>query len=363
LNCRPSTQPPEAELFTSSNPALVRRPQVQVVLNDSVTLLPTTVDVVHHATYTASTFRIRIPLTGNPDLQIYDWSDLNSARVRIQISLDSGVPFVDLIEGSTDILELNPVTGVIQLEGRDLSCSLLDTKMPTDFQNQTPTEIARVLAIKHGLTPVIATTSAYVGRLYSNNYNITSLAQYSKLASDWDVLALVARSEGCDLFVNGTELVIQPQISRSDAPQYVRLSELTDLRLFKVPALAGGGVVTVTSWNSATGALASGTSNIGSARNTDSNASDSQSKYTLVRPNLSVSAAQTLATREASQTMRNSQSVQFTMPAEYLLDPHRPIRLEGTNTSFDDIYGIDTIARSYRPKSGLTQTVRARVLV
>jgi hypothetical protein len=48
------------------------------------------------------------------------------------------------------------------------------------------------------------------------------------------------------------------------------------------------------------------------------------------------------------------------MPGELALTPRQPIRLEGTGTSFDQIYWIDEITRSIDVATGFTQRLRAR---
>ena len=346
-----------------NNNAVVRQPHLRAILNDTVVLVPHSAQVTHHSSYAAGSFRLLVPLTGNPALAIADWAAIDRVRLRIQIRVYPHEAYADLIEGYVDIITINPVTGGVYLEGRDLSASLLDSKTPIDFQNLTSTEIVAQLCQRHGLTPVGANTAGYAGRYYGDTHNVLSLAQFAKLTSDWDILATLAQGAGNDLFVEGSNLYFQPGVAISDAPQNLLVSDLTDLRMTRSLPLSGGTMVTIASWNSALG-VAVHESHDTRSRTVEANAATRPSSaFTVLRPNLQPSGAQTLAGQLARSIASDAMSIHFTMPGDVALSVRRPIRLAGSGTAFDVNYRIDTINRVFRSNSGLSQKVMAKILI
>ena len=213
----------------------------------------------------------------------------------------------------------------------------------------------------HNLNAVITDTSRFAGRYYATDSNMTSLSQYAKLSSDWDILVALAQAENYDLYVSGTTLYFQPTASIIGAPQSVPYSSLIDLRMNRALALATGIAVTVQSWDSATATAVSETCNPSAFQNSGKSGATSGAQWLTIRPNLSSDTAGVLAQQIADSMYGKSMSLDLTMPGDSTMDVRQPVELYGSNTSFDQIYEIDSIMRSFRSNSGFIQTIRARL--
>ena len=350
-------------LSFSNNNGIMRQPRLRAVLNDITILIPYSAQITHHSSFAAGSYRLLVSLAGNSSLTVADWVDIGQVRIRIQVCVYPHEAYSDLIEGYVDSIDINPITGSVHLEGRDLSASLLDTKTPTDFQNLSSTEIVTRLSHRHGLTPVGLPTTGYAGRHYADIYNVMSMAQFAKLSSDWDILSILAQTAGRDLFVDGTDLHFQPRVTISDVPQDLVVSDLMDLRMIRSLPHSGGTAVTIASWNSALGVAVNESHDTRAPTGLASAATRPSPTFTVLRPNLQSSAAQTLATQMARSIASDAMSIQFTMPGDVALSARRPLRLAGSGTAFDVSYQIDTINRVFRANSGLSQKVLAKMLV
>ena len=354
---------PEAALSFSHDAPIVRAPRLRAVVNETVIVGPSSAHVTHHSSCIAATFSLLIPLTGASGPNIQQWLSFNKIHVKIQIATTPAGQFTDLIEGYCDTIQVHPTSRYLRLDGRDRSASLLDSKTSADFQNQTASEIVTSLADRHGLTPVTASISDFVGRRYASNTNIVTLTQFAKLTSDWDILVALAQAHGYDLFVVGTSLYFQPSATTSGPAQDIPYPSLLGIRMSRSLSLSNGVQVTVASWNSAIGSAIAESADTKPSNSSDNLTQAPTRKYTMMQPNLSSANAKALATQVAETISGEAMSIQFEMPGEISLDPRRPIRLSGSGTNFDTIYKIATIVRSYRSHSGFSQAVRAKSLV
>jgi hypothetical protein len=341
----------------------VRMPRLRAILNGSICVGPQTAQITHYSSFSAASYNLVVPLTANAPLTAADWAAFGRIRVKIQVAASPTEPYIDLIDGYSDTIQIHPISGWVCLEGRDLSASMLDSKTPADFQNQSSAEIVQLLCERHGLTPVVASIGGYAGRHYGQNNTILTLAQYAKLASDWDILVTLGQASGYDLFVDGTDLYFQPGVSASESTQYIFASNLTDLRMTRLLPLSGGSAVTVASWNSALGRAVTATGVASASGNSAGPAAQPMTQYTAMRPNLIPISAQALASQIVQSIGAEAMSIQFTMPGDTSLSARYPIRLEGSGTAFDLTYRIESIARTFRSRSGFSQTVRAKLSV
>lgn len=336
-----------------------RSPRLRAILNGTVVVGAIAATVAHTASCGAATFSLSVSLAENANLDTAYWANLTEARVKIQVSPRAPEPYMDLIEGYCDSIQLHPISGVVRLDGRDLSASLLDTKTPTDFQNLTPTEIVTLLAKAHGLTPIVASTAANAGRHYGNISNILSLSQFAKLTSDWDVLVELAQASDFDLYVSGTALYFQQRQIAYENPQYIKYSELMDIKMDRLLPLSNGVDLTVLSWNSADQYAVTQTVDTSMARKSSDAGTWPARKYTVMRPNLSAASAQALARRVAQSLSAAAMSIKFTMLGDAAMTVRRPVVLQGTDTIFDRPFKIESLTRSFRSRSGFSQVVRA----
>ena len=336
----------------NSTGAAPRSPRLRVLLNGTTEIAPHYAEIAHTASYAAATFTIAIPLAGHPDLNAGFWLASNQPEIQIQVALNAWSPYLELISGRCDSMHLNPMSGVVRLQGRDRAASLLDTKSSIVYQNRTSAEIATDLATRHGLTPAVAPSSGYAGRYYANETQLSSLVQFSKLASDWDILVSLAQLEDFDLYVTGSTLTFQPHTAATQAPQSIDARHLMDLQISRRLTLSGGVNTSVRSWDSANQTFVSASGN-------SPGSSTDAPRYSVIKPNLSPQMAKTLASQMASDIYRNSMHVAMTMPGSTDLSIRTPLRLTGLAIPLTQIFEIEIIKRSFRSKSGFVQNIFA----
>jgi hypothetical protein len=119
--------------------------------------------------------------------------------------------------------------------------------------------------------------------------------------------------------------------------------------------LAGDIEVTVKSWNSRQSNVYTQTARGGSASK-----SGATQSYVLVRPNLLPEQALKLAQNWLATLVQHERVITALMPGELTLNPRSIVGLEGTGTTFDQAYRVDTIERRLRFDGGFVQYVCAK---
>lgn len=337
-----------------------RSPALRLIANGQPIAGVVEAEVTANNHFATDRFSARIAL--GPDFPTVApfWAAADQILVDVQFSLD-GAGFRSLVQGLVDSVVLDPVTTLVRIEGRDLTAALIETRTQEAFANRTSSEIATLLAQRHGLTPTVTPTTTPVGRYYQNEHDRITLNQFSRATTEWDLLVFLARQEGFDVFVQGTALFFQPPQNDAD-PHVLHPADLSDLRLQRSLTLARDIEVTVKSWNSrqknafaqtakASGRRSPGGSSLGPQR---------PQRYVLVRPNLTPDQALQLAQRKLAELTQHERVVEAGMPGELTLTPRSQIVLAGTGTDFDQTYFVDAIERTLSPQTGFTQRIRAK---
>lgn len=322
----------------------------------------------------AGWFRVVVALGADAVFTAAVFASMTDATAQILVGLGApGLPpaaatWQSLITGTVDDIVLDMVEGTAHLTGRDFSALLIDSLTAETFSNNTASEIAQTLALRHGLTPVVTPTATPVGRYYQNGHDLSSLYQASVTITQWDLLTSLAETEGFDLFIQDRSLIFAPPLKdRQPAiwqwmPGGGESSTMTTLRMERSLALARDIIVTVQSWNSRQAqmitqtvrASAEGVLHWGAQR-----ASTLATTYVVLRPNLTPEQAMALATQTLADLSRHERVVTATMPGELALAPRSLVSLQGTGTEFDQTYGVDEIIRRISLREGFMQTVRA----
>ena len=222
---------------------------LRVVANGSVLAGAMEAEIVSNNHYAADRFTASVALDASLGSGPAFWASQADIAVDIQASLDGGVSYVSLLQGRVDTIDLDPIARVVRISGRDLSAALIETRTQETFANRTSSEIAELLASRHGLESQVTPTITAVGRYYQDEHDRITLDQFSRAISEWDLLVFLARQEGFDVFVSGSGLYFQPPTQSVDAVVF-RPTDLIDLRLERSLTLARDIEVTVKSWNS-----------------------------------------------------------------------------------------------------------------
>ena len=226
-----------------------RTPSVQLLVDGRPVAGVIQAEVIANNHYAADSFRSILALGADPNATAAFWAGTGSVLVDLRFSLDQS-GYVSLIQGEIDSIAIDPASGTVELDGRDLTARLIEARTQETFSNRTASEIATLLAQRHGLTPVVTATSTPVGRYYQNEHDRITLDQFGHATTEWELLVFLARQEGYDLFVQGTSLYFQPP-GGTVAPAFVLQPDaLIGLRLHRSLTLAKDIEVTVKSWNS-----------------------------------------------------------------------------------------------------------------
>jgi len=258
-----------------------------------------------------------------------------------------------MVLGPVDRVTVDPAFNEVVVEGRDLTASLIEARTQESFENQTASEIATILALRHGLVPVITETTGLVGRNFQNDHVRTTLDQHARSTTEWDLLVRLAELEGFDVWVGGQVLYFAPLASDLE-PLVLRPQDCISMRLERSVALTAGVSVSVKSWD------CRGTQTISQTASTSASG-DGAAGYVLVRPNMTVDAAQVLANRAVSLMAQHGRVLTIDMPGDLRTNPRGLLGIEDTGTDFDGLYLITAVERRMSFDHGFYQTVEARI--
>ncbi len=271
-----------------------------------------------------------------------------------------------LIYGMADEIHYDPVGGTVELTGRDLTALLIDTKASEHFANQTSSQIATTLANRHGLTPVVTTTTAKAGDFYKDDHASTTQEQ-----SEWDLLAYLADIEGFQVYVRGQELHFEPKPDSAADPYVIEwtapnseswhpASNAITLSFSRALTVARGVTVEVHSWNAKKKKGFSAfwpTSSKGAAPG-QSSAKAQVHRFTFA--GLTQDKAIQRAKALYEQIIAHEMNLTAYLPGDSLLTCETPVQVRGTGSQFDQLYYPDNVSRTLSADEGYRMNVRAK---
>ncbi len=341
-------------------PSRIRFPRLAVLANGTPVAGAIEAQVFSNNHYAADRFSVTIALNADPSNAAF-WSGTADILLDVRMSLD-GVGFASVVQGAVDLVDLDPVQGVIRVEGRDLAAALIESRTQETFANRTSSEIAQLFAGRHNLVAQVTETRTPVGRYYQDEHDRITLGQFSRATTEWDLLVFLAQQEGFDVFVSGTTLHFQPPTG-ADVALTLSPEAVLDLRLERSLTLARDIEVTVKSWNSRQQSAFTQTARAhgrGQGAGLGGGRAGPPQRYVIVRPNLTSDQALQLAQQKLAELTRHERVISVTMPGELTLTPRSLITLQGTGTDFDQTYYVDTIERHLHLESGFTQHLRCK---
>ena len=346
-------------MLPNSSASAARQPLARLIANGNAINGILMAEVLANNYYAADQFRVSVALGADPVATLAFWGDIGGVLFDVQFSLD-GVGYSSLIQGHADDLDIDFQQGAVQIRGRDLSAGLIDSRTQETFSNRTASEVATILAGRHDLIPVVTQTTTPVGRYYENEHDRVTLGEFSHATTEWDLLVFLARQEGFDVFVQGTNLYFQPRTAQSPPAMVIQPTDVASLKLARSLTLARDIQVTVKSWNTRQKnaftqtvrghAVSGGTLASGGGVQT----------YVYVRPNLTPDQALKFAESRLNEISRHERVVDIVMPGELTLTARSTVLLDGTRTDFDQVYYVDTIERSISFQGGFSQQIRAK---
>ena len=332
-----------------------RAPRLRVLAGGVVLPGVTEASVIASGGFAADFFRVRAAAGGDAQAVLAQ----PVLPVDVQVALGPLGAFVSLVQGNADAVGLDPVAGVLTIEGRDYAALLIEARTQETFANQTASEIAAQLAARHGLIPDVQPTTTPVGRYWELEHDSLTLAAGARATTEWDLLAMLAGWEGFDLWVSGATLHFRPPDMLavppvlSAVPTLAGPPDFSALRLDRALSFAGDIVVTVKSWHSRLGSATTQAA-------TRARGAGQAQEYAFVVPNLSPEAASLLAGRRLAEIASHELLLRGEMPGELSLSPRMAFQLMGTGTMFDTLWRIDEIERRISLRGGFAQSVVAR---
>jgi hypothetical protein len=279
-------------------------------------------------------------------------------KIEIQVALDAA-GFVSVFTGLADSHSYDPLTRVIQVQGRDGAAVFIDTRITDTYRNLTSSQVAQKIAAGHGLTAQVTATTTLIGRYYDADNDVTTAGSFSRAVSEWDLLCLLGQKEGFVPYVSGSVLYFQAAPSPppvftiwiTEAAGGARSSNALTLKLERSLTMARDVTVSVKSWHSGKKASVVGSAVTKSkAPATDSTVPPSN--YVFYIPNLTHAQADAAAQRLAQDIAQHERVISFSVPGA-VLTPAHVISLAGTGTDYDGIqYFPDSISNSVSVNGG-----------
>lgn len=263
--------------------------------------------------------------------------------------------------GRVDNVHYDPVTGTITTTGRCISALLVDAKTTEKWVNKTSSQIATILAARHGLTPRVTPTSTPVGSYYQIDH-----ATMTDARTEWDLLTRLAKIERYTVYVRGQTLFFQPLSMANSATPYPVLwiepsasqgyssSSAKELKLEKSLAVSRGIIVVASAWNDVAGTWVRA-SYSGPAR-----PGPNPQKYAYSRHNLSQASLDSFVRAQYAELVAYEMRISVELPGDDALDTTMTVVLSGTETPFDQVYYPDSVKRHFDFKTGYTMTLSAK---
>jgi phage protein D len=349
-------------LILSQQSLPVRSPRIKAMANGTMMLGAVEARIFSTSCSGADWFTLTCLICDDLASSPTFWSSESDITLDLQISVDRGRSYVSLIQGKVDTVSIDPILGIIQVEGRDFTASLLASNTQQVFINLTSSEIVLQIAQRHGLTPVVTNTTEIVGNFDTYGRNYITLNQFSKSMTDWDLLAVLASMEQFTVFVSGSTLYFGPLETSAGKVLMVTPADVLELRMERTLPLGSNFQVTIKSWNCwhkqsvVTSVTASSESQ---SEQKGEDPSQLTSQFVLTRPNLSSADASTLASQQITQIAQHERVVEFEIPGELSLTARDQVMLAGTNSNFDQSYLIESIERRIS-QQGFVQHIRAK---
>ena len=346
-------------------PGTVRNPVPLVTINGSTFAGIESAEITTTNTFQASTWQVEASVSKNPNYNLAWWDKQTQVQVKIFIGYGTAQP-TRLLTGNVDFYSFSLEKNRITISGRDMTALLIDTKTADSYTNQTASEIATIIAQKHGLTPAVTATSTPVGTYYASNHTHTASGSLSRATTEWDMLVYLAQQVGFDVFVDDMTLYFQPPATASTPPYLVPWSvgpdgvpnaPIENLTLEHNLMMAPGVSVTIISWNSQTNQRVAATAK---TPGYGGSASGNTQDYVYPVPNLTPAAAQTAANQRLNDITRHLRTITYDAPGDTILMPRSLIQLVGTDSRFDTLYFPDRIQRKISQKGGFTMNVTAK---
>lgn len=291
--------------------------------------------------FLAGRFQAVFAMGAAPALGVGDFAALGIVPVTIEMSTD-GLGYVQVLSGQVENIRIDLAANTAALAGRDLTALLIDTEIAESFVNQTASEVAETIALRHGLVPNVTQTSQPVGQYYQIDHARTALNVGSRTTTEWSLLCRLAEAAGFGVSVFNGTLNFGPVALAGET--LVTPGSFIGLEVDLVTALPAS--VVVRSWNSRSKQVVEQSTGSGAATN-------------IVRPNLTAAQAGNYAASYLALVQQHGKVLLGKMPGDTSLALGGGLLLAGTNSALDDSYVVTSLVRRLNGRDGFVQMVKA----
>jgi hypothetical protein len=339
----------------------VRAPRVRALINGVLVDSIMHVDIVLSGSCKSSRFELTASTLGKPSSNL--WLDSLDGKVTVEILMRSQFSDndVSMFEGLADSISVDPLNRTTRIQGRDFSSILIDSTYDDAFCNQTAGEIANYISDRHGFNANITATSAMVGSYQGDGHSQVLLNAHSRITSEWDLLTQLAKTEGFELFVDGTTLVFAPSVSLSRNYLSIDSGNVKEIKFHKRCPLSGQTRLTVKSWNLWLNQVSLFTDDQSSdvAAPDVTNLNDTPgTEIAIVRPNLTPQGAERLAQQYSAAFIEQQLKVEIVMPGEFLVRPLDVLSVSGSGAGFDTDYIVRSVRRHFSSTAGFVEYIQ-----
>lgn len=333
-------------------------------------------EVSSNTYYEADTFRVSFAASALPSFASPSWFSLQTelfVEILAGFPIDPANPqpaeLPSQIYGRVDSLDFDPVSTMLTLTGRDLTAVFIDAKITSQWVNQKSSDIATALAVSHGLTPVVTTTTTNVGTFYKHDQ-----VRMQADRSEWETLAWLAREEGFVCYVAGKELHFEPDSRETAVPYVIQwqapapgggypVANVQDLSFSRSLTVSKGVVVTVrspslTKKTPVVQSYPSHPKTIQAGKASPFGAV--QNYYFTMAAGKTPVDVQQYAIKKYNEIIAHEMKLHARLPADNVLTSKNVIRVTGTGTAFDQLYFPNSIIRQMSLDEGYTMTVDAK---
>ena len=346
-------------------PGIARRPRWRVLLAGQPLAGCESVSVHQTNHRAAGTLSAKFALNADPG-SLTTWTDA-APPVSIEVQaafLAEGAPegsedWQSIFVGDGSDAHIDLPNGSVEATARDLAGRLIDGKTTQTYANQTSSQVAQTVAAHFGLTADVDSTTVLTGSYYQLEHDKLVNNSFSRTTTFWDLLSYLARQEGYDLWVDGRTLhfkrAVDPSATTpvplvwspaSGADAWPSIP-VTDIQMSRSCTLAKGVQVIVKIWDSR--------QKTASVVRYPSGQGTGAQEYVYVRPGWSQQAALAYAQAQYADILRHERTVTVSMPGDLTMTQRSMVSLTGTGTSFDTVYFVDEIERSFSLDGGFTQ--------
>lgn len=256
-----------------------------------------------------------------------------------------------LFVGNVEDVDINLRTREITCTGRDLTSRFIDSQTTEKYPDNTSSQIAELLAKRHGLDSVVVPTTTRVGTYYELEH-----ARLAREITEWDLLTALAQEEGFDVYVEGRTLYFIPPVPESTTPylllyqpptpELIATGNFIDVNLRRNVNLAKDITIKIKTWNQEQEDGVIVTIRAQNAKKTQ-HAGGIGQVYSYTFPNLTRDQALKKGQAILRELTLHEKVIDAKLTAQptSLVNMRSVFRLSGTGSDFDQVYFPDAVTR------------------